>query len=254
MAQNTKKCTAPQAFTSNEDVFDSLDTVQYSELKQLLERRSQTSFIFLHDVLNSAGGLRGFLELVVEADDPVKQKKYAENALVLCDSLIEELEYHREFLRADSNQFAPVLEKTKTKDILELTALKLKTHDVSKGRNIEIVDSPSETLVTDKVLLSRILVNMTKNAVEATEKGGSVQIGSSKHDDTIRFWVHNTAVIPEEAQAQLFLTPFSTKGNNRGIGLFSVRLLGEKALGGRVHFESTSEKGTYFCVDLPVNI
>lgn len=258
MSQNTKKCTAPRSFTPNEeDMFDapgsgtSSSSLQYCDLSQLLDDRLQMSLVFLHDILNSAGGLHGFLELMTEIDDPEKLKKYSQNALFLCDSLIEEIEYHRGILKTESNQFQPVLEETKTSDILELTALKLKTHTVSRGREIEIIDSPTGSVVTDKVLLSRILVNMTKNAIEATEEGGSVQISSAKHNDSIRFWVHNSAVIPEDVQEQLFLTQFSTKGNNRGLGLFSIRLLGEKALGGRVHFESTAEKGTYFCIDLP---
>ena len=40
---------------------------------------------FLHDLLNSAGGLRGYLELLEEVDDLVSMKKYVRNSLILCD-------------------------------------------------------------------------------------------------------------------------------------------------------------------------
>lgn len=253
MSQNAKKYVAPHSFISKEE--DNLDVSKPNyEFVLSSEETRRASFLFLHDILNSVGGLYGFLELMLEMDDPDKIKKYTSNALVLCDSLIEEIQYHREFLMVDSGRFNLVTGETKTHDILELTALKLKSHDVSKGRAIEIVDGPVESIVTDKVLLSRILVNMTKNAVEATDEGGSVQIGSSKCGDEIRFWVHNSAVIPDEIQKQLFHTNFSTKGNDRGLGMLSIRLLGENALGGRVFFESTEEKGTYFCIDLPAKI
>lgn len=179
MSQNAKRCTAPRAFTpADDDLFDAPAPAAHGETNRMPDERNQAAFAFLHDLLNSVGGLHGFLELMTEIDDPAKLKKYASNALFLCNSLIEDIEYHRDFLRAEAGTFHLVLEETKIRDILESTALKLKTHDVSKGRTIEIAEAPDESVLTDKIVLSRILVNMTKNAVEATEEGGSVQIGA----------------------------------------------------------------------------
>jgi Signal transduction histidine kinase len=216
------------------------------------EEIRQNCLVFLHDILNSASGLQGFLELMTETEDPEKLKKYTMNSFMLCDSLVEEIHYHREFLLSESEQLEPVFEEARIQDVLEFAVLKLKSHKVSKGRTIEIVETSAESISTDKVLLSRILVNMVKNAVEAVDAGESVQIGAAKFDDKVRFWVHNSSVIPKEVQNHIFEIPSSTKGKNRGIGLFSVRLLGENALGGHVWFESTPEKGTSFYIDLPL--
>jgi len=228
-------------------------TKPYAGYAFISEEMRQNYLVFLHDILNSAGGLYGFLELMKESDDPEKLKKYAENAFVLCDSLVEELHYQREFLLTESAQIEPVIEDTKISDVLEMTLLKIKSHRVAKDRNIEIADCPPGNIATDKVLLSRILVNIVKNAVEATDEGEAVRIGAIQFDDHIRFWVHNDSLVPEEVRDHLFATPSSTKGKNRGVGLFSVRLLGENALGGRVGYESTKERGTYFCIDLPLS-
>ena len=206
---------------------------------------------FLHDLLNSAGGLRGYLELLHEINDPDHLKKYVSNSLILCDSLINEVEYHREFLLAKNGNFKPVLSDTNANEILQLTVLILSHHSVSKGCKIELSRDCAETIETDKVLLSRLLVNMTKNAVEATEDGGVVSIGACKLKDKIRFAVHNSAAISEKTQNLLFKSHFSTKGNNRGIGLFSIKLIGEK-LGGQVGFDSNEEEGTCFFIDLPL--
>lgn len=254
MTHKTKRCTASQAFAPNEeDKYDAPPAAFYGAALTAEEMR-QNSFVFLHDILNSAGGLHGYLELMAEIDDPAKLKKYAQTSLFLCDSMIEEIEYHREFLRTESGHYHPILEETKTDDILELTSLKLETHAVTGSRKIEIADSDSELIKTDKVLLSRILMNMTKNAIEATDEGGSVQIGAMKCGDYVRFWVHNSAYIPEDIQKNMFSTHFSTKGSNRGIGMLSIRVLGEKALNGHVRFESTKEKGTLFSIDVPANM
>jgi signal transduction histidine kinase len=216
------------------------------------EEISQNRAAFLHDILNTAGGLAGFLELIVEYDDPAKMKKYAVTSLELCQSLIEEIQYNRQLLLAENNVLSLMLSETSTKDILQLTILKLKKHSVSKGRTIQIKEDAGVTISTDKVLISRILVNMVKNAVEATDEGGNVQIGSCLIDGKIRFWVHNDTFIPEEIQEQMFQKKISTKDQNRGVGILSILLLADN-LDAEVQFESTQEKGTLFYIDLPLN-
>ncbi|MCL2141346.1 MAG: HAMP domain-containing histidine kinase [Methanimicrococcus sp.] len=216
------------------------------------EEISQNRAAFLHDILNTAGGLAGFLEMIVEYDDPVKMKKYAVNSLELCQSLIEEIQYNRQLLLAENNILNLMISETPTKDILQLTILKLKRHSVSRGRTIEIEEDAGITIRTDKVLISRILVNMVKNAVEATIEGGNVQIGSNLIEDKIRFWVHNDSFIPEEIQERMFQKSFSTKAQNRGVGILSILLLADN-LNAEVQFESTKEKGTLFFIDLPLN-
>ena len=207
--------------------------------------------MFLHDLLNSAGGLRGYLELLLEVNDPAIMKKYAANSNVLCESLIDEIEYHRQFILAERGRLHLVMTETTADEILQLTALKLNNHSVSKGRHIEILKHCTEKITTDKVLLSRILVNMMKNAIEATKEGGTVTIGTVKFSDALRFGVHNSAVILQDVQNRLFNSQFSTKGNGRGVGVLSIRLLGE-LLGGVVGFESNEKDGTCFYIDLPL--
>ena len=68
----------------------------------------------------------------------------------------------------------------------------------------------------------------------------------------MEFFVHNAGVIPREAQLQIFNRPFSTKGNGRGLGTYSVKLLTERFLRGRVRFVSEPPQGTTFFVDVPI--
>jgi sensor histidine kinase regulating citrate/malate metabolism len=59
-------------------------------------------------------------------------------------------------------------------------------------------------------------------------------------------------VIPSVAQKQIFQRSFSTKGSNRGLGTYSMKLLGENYLKGAVDFESDEEDRTTFYVKLPL--
>jgi sensor histidine kinase regulating citrate/malate metabolism len=78
-----------------------------------------------------------------------------------------------------------------------------------------------------------------------------VTLGWSERDGGIEFAVHNPTVMPEEVQLQLFQRSFTTKGVGRGIGTYSMKLLGETYLAGRVAFDSHPETGTTFTLWLP---
>ncbi len=106
----------------------------------------------------------------------------------------------------------------------------------------------------DATLLRRVLVNITKNALEASLPGHRVTLGAQRGGDTVTFTVHNSGVIPAEVQHQLFQRSFSTKGDGRGLGTYSVRLLTEQYLQGSVSFTSTEHDGTLFSVNLPFTV
>jgi sensor histidine kinase regulating citrate/malate metabolism len=69
----------------------------------------------------------------------------------------------------------------------------------------------------------------------------------------IRFRVKNVGVMPHDVQMQIFQRSFSTKGRGRGIGTYSIRLLTENYLKGKVSFTSNEVEGTVFSVELSKN-
>ena len=98
--------------------------------------------------------------------------------------------------------------------------------------------------------MKRILGNMIKNALESSEIGEAVIIGCKKvllkDCEYVQFWVNNQSVIPRSVQLQIFQRSFSTKGGNRGLGTYSMKLLGERYLDGHVGFTTHEKDGTTF--------
>ncbi len=94
---------------------------------------------------------------------------------------------------------------------------------------------------------------MLKNALEASPARSTVTVGFGKGtDDRVWFKVHNPTYIEHIVQKQIFRRYFSTKGKDRGLGTWGMRLLAEEYLGGSVSFTSTPEEGTTFTLTLPL--
>lgn len=108
------------------------------------------------------------------------------------------------------------------------------------------------TISTDGMLVSRILINMLLNALEATEEGGSVKFRAIVDNSQVSWEVWNAASIPENIQLRIFQKFFSTKSTNgHGLGTYSMKFFGEDCLGGNVSFTSTVNEGTTFKFTLP---
>ena len=91
-----------------------------------------------------------------------------------------------------------------------------------------------------------------KNALEAVGSGAKVSISAYEYGENIRFVVANDGVMPKHIQLQIFNRSFSTKAKKgRGIGTYSVKLLIENYLKGKVSFISNQEEQTKFIIEVP---
>ena len=219
------------------------------------KRRSVLERVFFHDVINTAGGIRGIAALVAQGElqDPAQEAEYRRWLLELSERLMDEIVHQRKLLAAEKGEFVP------ESGIVDLSALLRDVHalyvnhEVATGINLVIGDSPAGLIMSDGAILRRILGNLVKNALEATPAGGTVSISALREGGTVTFFVRNPGVMPEGVQLQLFTRSFSTKeGSGRGIGTYSVKLFGERYLKGSVSFVSNEEEGTVFRLALPV--
>ncbi len=118
------------------------------------------------------------------------------------------------------------------------------------------VDPQSErfAFVSDLALVRRVLDNLVKNAVEACGEGQTVTVKACRRGGGVEFEVHNPGGMPPDVRLQIFQRSFSTKGEGRGLGTYSVKLLTERYLKGKVHFTSSDKAGTTFTVTYPLSL
>ncbi|MBU1342231.1 MAG: HAMP domain-containing histidine kinase [Proteobacteria bacterium] len=216
------------------------------------KRRNVLERIFFHDILNTAGGIQGLIGLMKEATEE-ELEEYLHLAESSSEILIEEINAQREILAAENENLETKMSRLNSLDILSSVIAVYKNHQVAEGKSIKISDKAvSMNFISDPRLLIRIIGNMVKNALEAETAGQVVTIGSIEKNKKIQFWVHNPKVMPEEVKLQIFQRSFSTKGSGRGLGTYSIKLLGERYLKGEVKFESQKDQGTIFSVELPI--
>jgi len=101
------------------------------------------------------------------------------------------------------------------------------------------------------MLLRRVLLNMLSNAFEATSAGEAVDFTVREMAGFVIFSVVNSAVIPDELRRNLFKPDNSSKGRGHGLGLYSMKLLAEQYLGGRIGYGSVRGAGTVFMAEFP---
>ena len=205
---------------------------------------------FFHDVLNTAGCIEGYADFLVE--DATSDPEVCKRLLELSSQLIEEIQAQRDLLHAESGDLETEKMPVKASQVLEELRTQYLNHAVAEERNITIGETCDGLLITDRRLLKRVLGNMLKNALEATPAQGTVTMSCEDSGDAVTFLVNNSTVMPNDVQLQVFQRSFSTKGEaGRGVGTYSMKLFGERYLGGEVDFVSRESKGTTFRLRLP---
>ncbi len=212
------------------------------------KRRKALEKIFFHDVMNKTGSLYGFIDLMKHETDLDKIKEFIVYIDIISKELSDEIRTQGDLSAAESGDLKLKPEPNNSIDIITSCANQIKLHEVAKDKKIQI-DSSSDSFdfTTDGEMLRRILTNMLKNALEAKPIDGIVTIGCNSAQEHI-FWVHNPAIILQKDQLQIFQRSFSTKGVNRGLGTYSMKLLGENYLNGQVGFVSNDKAGTKFYI------
>jgi two-component system nitrogen regulation sensor histidine kinase NtrY len=106
----------------------------------------------------------------------------------------------------------------------------------------------------DPEQLSRVFINLLKNAIQSVPEDREGKIGISLETDGDKARVKvmdNGRGIPGDLSDKLFQPNFTTKSSGMGMGLAIVKSIVENA-GGSVRYETELGKGTTFIVELPL--
>jgi signal transduction histidine kinase len=206
--------------------------------------------IFFHDINNVLTSIYGNVQLL--------EMKLSENGEVGSlktgiERIIREVEMQKSFSLHKQEGINILCKTVSLGEILQEVRLIFTGHRSSLGKHVQ-EEWPQQEIVlyTDPILVSRILGNMIINAFESSGQNEIIHLKALITENQICFEVRNAGYIPSKIQKRIFQRHFSTKpGEGRGMGTYSMKLLGEKYLQGKVSFISSKEGGTVFTFCLP---
>ncbi len=121
------------------------------------------------------------------------------------------------------------------------------------GIEIEETYEPTPRVPIDPRVLSRAILNLVENALQAMPDGGRLRVGVRPVEKGASLFVADTGPGLDPAiRARLFEPYFSTKSSGTGLGLAIARRAVE-AHGGRIEVESVRGGGTTFRIVLPAS-
>ena len=121
--------------------------------------------------------------------------------------------------------------------------------------SIQVTRQPNQVLKVkaDREQLSRVFINLLKNAVQSIPLGqeGVIKIDTESDANVVIISItDNGSGIPVELQPKIFSPNFTTKSSGTGLGLAISKGIIE-GVGGRISFQSEVRKTT-FTIELPV--
>lgn len=215
------------------------------------KRRKAIERIFFHDILNKVSMLNGLYELMLKNTQSEQFAEHLDILGMVLNDLTTEITAQRQLAAAENGELVVKMELVEVGNLMKQVIRQCEQLLLGKLISIKYNSlHDSLTIVSNSTLLNRIVTNLIKNAIEASNSGDSVDIKIDTNGK-LTISVQNNCYMDHEIQLQVFMRSFSTKGENRGLGTYSVKLLAERYLGGKVWFTSTKEEGTTFYVELP---
>ncbi len=220
--------------------------------KKNLERLGMLTGGIAHDFNNLLVGVLGNADILlgmVEPDSPLARplRAIAANAQNMADHTRELLDY----AGRGSTKLVPLA----LDQVLERAVEVARSLSSCESRlTLSVASAANARVRGDAGQLTRMLINLIKNAAEAVEgPEGSVQVRLERMGDELEVRItDNGHGMDDATRASMFDPFFSTKTEGRGLGLSAAPMIVDRH-GGRLHVESVPQVGTTVSVLLPVD-
>jgi signal transduction histidine kinase len=224
-----------------------------NEMRQGLYERDQQLQMMLsgiaHEVRNPLGGIELFSGILRDelSGDPDKLEHLAriERELAYLEKVVSDF---LDFARRSPPTLTRVELRALASEIIELSRRDADGREVA----LELEGGPEVWAHADPEQLRRALLNLVRNAVQATPVGGRVTLTCATRGDRAEVAVQDTGEgVDPELLERIFTPFFTTREKGTGLGLaFAKKIVDEH--GGALTVEGRPEGGARFAVALPI--
>jgi len=198
-----------------------------------------------HEIRNPLTVVKGFLQLMQQ-----KERSASPYFPIVLDEL-----HRAESIIGDYLSFAKprldIAEQVDLQPLIENIHFLLQPLALKNGVDFQIRTREGLSVWTDKNQLQQVIVNLAKNAIEATPEGGTVLIRLQNDDGRIHIKITDTGKGMSQEQLKRLGTLFySTKEKGTGLGTsVSIRMI--EMMGGTISFKSEENVGTEVLIAFP---
>jgi two-component system OmpR family sensor kinase len=218
--------------------------------------RLETSFATQKSFLSDAGHelrtpitiIRGHLELM--DDDPEQRRETVALVMDELDRMSRLVDDLLLLARARRPDFL----RPEVVDVEDLTRELFAKASGLAQREWQLDEVGAGLIVADRQRITQALMNLSQNAVQHTEDGDAIELGSRLDNGVVHLWVRDTGPgVSDQDRARIFERFFrgnGRRGEGAGLGLAISQAIAE-AHGGRVEVDRPPGRGARFTVVIP---
>ena len=210
---------------------------------------------YAHELRNSVGMLGIYAKLIQAYIEQSKNNNVSDNSIEdatkAANVILNSLENIESIISDMSNYSQNIqlnIKEENLKDILTRCVEFVARSYKQKGVSLELDTKEDIYLNLDKNKIFQVILNLLKNALEATNKGKKVLVSLNKVDNKVEVKIKDEGCgISEENKEKIFRQYFSTKIQGSGLGLFVSKEIVEKH-NGTLELVSSSKEGSEFVI------
>jgi PAS domain S-box-containing protein len=227
-----------------------------SERKQEEQFRTTVERIIHHDIKGPLVNLFSVAQLVLDGDNNTAVMQAFPQIMLGIRQVIHLIDSTEPLLEMEKGVYTPPdtpIDIFRTLDFVRKSLEKLSSQNMVAVNLPTAASFPSgePRLCGEAFLIEDLLMNLVKNAIEASPSEGRVTITCQTELATVRIVIHNAGAVPEALRSRFF-EKYATMGKSCGTGLgtYSAQLIA-KAHGGHVELSTSEAEGTTVTVVLP---
>ena len=241
-------------------VYFAFHNIMVSERSNLWVGLAKETAHQLGTPISSLMGWVEYMKTIKEADGEVDPEVFIGQIQGICDDMHKDLTR----LRKITNRFSqigskPALNYYDINEIIEENMKYFRSRLPMLSKQIKVKDYLGEIpeVPVNKDLFEWVLENMFKNSVDAIRRSeGLIEVKTEylERENFVRIHhIDNGRGIPWEEHINIFSPGYTTKDRGWGLGLTFAKRIIEDYHNGRIYVSwSQRDKGTAFCIDLPV--
>lgn len=222
------------------------EQIQHSER---LKTTGQLAAAVAHEIRNPLTVVKGFLQLYQK--DAGFSDDLKGNFTLMIDELNIAEQVITQFLSiAKPNKEAEV-ETVNLKVVLQSVTDLLHSYGLLHDNKIELIRVEDCYIAANNIEFKQLLINIIKNAIEASKIGDSVIVSASRDKEFVEIKVVDYGQGMSEAEIKSLGTPFySLKSKGTGLGMMVCYNIAAKYKG-IIDFQSTKGEGTTVTIRFP---